>query len=188
MGYNAKEVYGGTRLRAEDLEGKAPAVLTITDIELAEFVDKETNRPKKMLELKFAGTDKSLLLNFSNASYVSDLYGSDTDAWLGKKIVVYHERVMFGTKLVGALRVRSVEAELQVRAMLKAHAERAAGNQLGTGGYEAQLPDTDPFGAHGPDVISRSAAMMPKRPREEYRAMPSQMPPLEDDPNSDIPF
>ena len=185
MGFSAKQTYAGTRLKAEDLEGRPPAVMTITEVTLDEFTDKESGQKKKLLELHFAGTDKTLSCNFANASYISELFGDDTDGWGGGRIVLYHTRVQFGAKMVGAIRVRSIEAEQILRAEAKAGAARRAAAPA------ALTLDNDPLDAVGPDVIMRGVESLNLggAPRQApQRPTFSTMPVLEEDDLDGIPF
>lgn len=108
------DVFGGNFLKAEDLGGRAVAV-TIEEVEVKDFDD------GKKLILSFAGKDKKLVCNRTNASIIEEVTGcSDTDDWVGKKVVLVVKKVEFQGKLVPAIRVdlnaapqRSVSAPTQ---------------------------------------------------------------------------
>ena len=103
MGFNTKDIYrGGNGLKAVDLQKKKWRV-TIKDVQLAQF--DENGKTKRMLDLSFNETDKTLMLNRTNCTSIEYLYGPDTDAWLGKQIVLYPTMVAFQGNQVEAIRV-----------------------------------------------------------------------------------
>ena len=106
MGFNADEIYASQsdRLKAADLQ-KRKHVLSIKDVTLAEFTDKETGKEKRLLELGFNETNKTLLLNKTNTESISYIHGPDTDGWIGAEIILYPTRVSFGDKMVEAIRI-----------------------------------------------------------------------------------
>ena len=59
----------------------------------------------------FQGKEKKLvILNKTNFGRIAYLYGNDTDAWIGKEIVIYPELVEYaGKPTVEAIRVRPPE-------------------------------------------------------------------------------
>lgn len=95
---NINQLYGGDYLKASDLMGKARTV-TIAGGHPKEFDDGKTK-----LVLSFKGTDKTLVLNATNANMIADSYGPDSDAWTGKAIELRPERVNFAGKMVDAIR------------------------------------------------------------------------------------
>lgn len=93
------DIFGGNYLKAEDLGGRAVTV-TIEDVEVKEFDD------GKKLVIGFAGKEKKLVCNRTNASIIEEVTGeSDTDNWIGKKVVLVVKKVEFQGKLVPAIRV-----------------------------------------------------------------------------------
>lgn len=89
----------GTYLKAADLQGRAITAV-IEDCRL-EHLDDES----KPL-LTFRGKEKGLLLNKTNAGFLAQVLGDDTDGWRGKSIELYPTRVMFAGKMVDAIRIR----------------------------------------------------------------------------------
>lgn len=93
------EVFSGNFLKSDDLKGASPTV-TISQVELKEFDD------GKKIVLHFAGKDKQLVINKTNASIIAENLGSDdTDDWTGKRIQLCVKKVEFQGKLVPAIRV-----------------------------------------------------------------------------------
>lgn len=96
-------VFGGGFLKAEDIAGKQPGV-TIESVEVKEFDD------GKKLIIHFAGKDKALVCNKTNAAIITEITGSDdTDDWEGKRIVLCTRKVEMSGKLVPAIRVMMPE-------------------------------------------------------------------------------
>ena len=97
---NVNDIYkSGNTLKAEDLKGHTVKV-TIENYELKKFED------GAKLILSFAGKEKGLVCNKTNAMIIQSAYGPDTDGWLGKTIEIYPDKTTFGGKLVDCLRVR----------------------------------------------------------------------------------
>jgi len=90
----------GTNLRATDLGDKSWP-LTIQEVEEYAFDD------GTKLILRFTKGDRGLILNKTNARKIAAMYGTDTDSWLGKEIVLAAEDVEFQGDLVKGIRVQS---------------------------------------------------------------------------------
>lgn len=90
-------------LKAADLQGGKP-IVTIEKAEVVENTyDGET---KKQIVLTFSGKDKVLGLNFTNASRIAELTGTeDFQDWVGTSIKLYVEQVKFQNKMVDAIRI-----------------------------------------------------------------------------------
>lgn len=94
------EIFSGDYLKAEDLQGRSVPV-TISAVSVKEFDD------GKKLILSFAGKDKQLVCNKTNASIIQEVLGSsDTDDWVGQKVTLITKKVEFQGKLVPAIRVK----------------------------------------------------------------------------------
>ena len=83
---NIDDVYssGSQWLKSEDLGGRS----VIVKIESVEAVTLP-NEDKQKLEVRFAGSDKALLLNVTNARTIAELYGKDTDEWFGHELELF---------------------------------------------------------------------------------------------------
>jgi hypothetical protein len=92
-------------LKASDLKGRK-CLVTMRSLTIEEIGGE--HKPV----LLFDGSDKGLVLNKTNATIIADIYGDETDDWVGKKITIYPARVEFQGKIVDAIRV-----ELQQRAL-----------------------------------------------------------------------
>lgn len=83
------DIYGGNSswLKAEDLKGSKPVVV-ISNAEIRE--NTYQGETKKQIVLSFEGKEKMLGLNFTNASKIAELTGSDNYLeWIGTAIKLY---------------------------------------------------------------------------------------------------
>jgi arabinogalactan endo-1,4-beta-galactosidase len=86
-------------LKASDLQGNA---VTVT---MAHVSMEAVGKDQKPI-LYFQGKERGLVLNKTNASKISEMYGDDTDNWTGGKIILYEAMVDFKGDTVAAIRVR----------------------------------------------------------------------------------
>lgn len=85
-------------LKCADLQGKSVTV-KIERVEMEQIG--EDHRPVAY----FYGKEKGFVLNKTNGSTISDMYGDDTDGWDGKEITLRPTRVDFRGERVDAIRV-----------------------------------------------------------------------------------
>jgi hypothetical protein len=97
------DVFPSRHLKNEDLGGFGGQDRTVTIDEVTKhtFDDGET---KPIVH--FADCDKSLVCNVTNWNIIEELYGEDSDDWLGKQITLYVAKVDYGGKRVPGIRVR----------------------------------------------------------------------------------
>lgn len=93
------EVFPSNYLKADDLQGRKPSVV-IADARM-ELLGKD-----QKLILYFQNKDKGMVCNKTNAGRISDMYGDDTDEWIGKEIILTSEFVEFQGKTTKGLRVQ----------------------------------------------------------------------------------
>lgn len=86
-------------IKASDLKGRDVTVV-IASAEIESIGD------DRKLVLGFQGKEKTLVCNRTNAMVISDMYGMDTDQWLGREIVLFATKVPFQGKLTDAVRVK----------------------------------------------------------------------------------
>lgn len=94
---------------AFDLDGR-DVTLTIEKVFAGE-VQGEKGRKSKKPVIKFVGKDKKLAVNKTNGKTIAQLYGTDTDGWLGKAITLYPTTTDFGGDTVECIRVRPQRPE-----------------------------------------------------------------------------
>lgn len=66
-------------------------------------------RKSKKPVVKFKGAEKKLALNKVNSHAIAKLYGFETEAWVGKKVVLFKSRTQMGGEEVDCIRVRGVK-------------------------------------------------------------------------------
>ncbi len=101
----ASDIYSNAFLRAADLEGKT-LTFTIKNVDTGELPD-----GKQQLIVEFRETESKLGLNKTNKNVLVDLYGDETDEWIGKKVSLYPTRVDFQGKRVDAIRIEDRKPE-----------------------------------------------------------------------------
>jgi hypothetical protein len=97
---------GGKYLKKDDCD--PPLLLTISGF--AEENVATDDKPQEMKwVMQFEESEKGLVMNTTNLQLAAIAFGSqDTDDWLGKQIVCYHDpNISFGGKVVGGVRVRA---------------------------------------------------------------------------------
>ena len=93
-------------LRGSELEGELE--LIIRDVRMVQ-IDPNDDAPKVVV---FFNDGSPLILNSGNWNIIEDMYGDDSDEWIGKKIRVwFNPDVEFQGKRVGGIRVRT-QAEM----------------------------------------------------------------------------
>lgn len=90
-------------LRAADLESDATFTIKKVDIETVGQGNDADEKPV----VYFKETDKGLALNKTNANTIANLYGGETNEWVGKQVTLFPTEVDFGGKQTLAIRVRS---------------------------------------------------------------------------------
>ncbi len=97
------ETYPSKYLKATDLGGQDRTVTISACVqdELGQGSEKEI---KPILH--FQGREKGLVLNKTNATTIAEVYGDDTESWIGRAIVLFAMTVPFQGKLVPSIRVR----------------------------------------------------------------------------------
>ena len=97
-------LYPSKYLRSADLQGK-DVTLTIEKVSVDELQMRGGLRQKKPV-VYFAKTEKMLVLNKTNAMTIAELYGLETDEWIGKQITIWPTQDRFGPDVVDCIRVR----------------------------------------------------------------------------------
>lgn len=91
-------------LEGDSLAGKE-FEMTIKDFG-SEMMPDHKGADELKYTLQFNETDKSLILNKTNAKRLAVLFGPETNEWKGKRIVLYTEEVKAFGKLHNAIRIK----------------------------------------------------------------------------------
>ena len=120
------DIFTGSTLKAGDL-GDKDVTLTITGVEIKEY--EEGSKPV----LSFAGTQKTFVCNKTNANRIAEMHGRKNidEAWVGKQITLYPDRVEFRGDMVDAIRVKILKgAKPKAAAKVKPDWHRGADEPL----------------------------------------------------------
>lgn len=98
------QIYPNTYLSASDI-GNHKLQAVICEVGLV-VLDGE-----QKLALSFEGKQKLMVLNRSNASAMAEVFGQETDGWLGKSVELYTIRTEFKGRPVDGLRLRPLPPE-----------------------------------------------------------------------------
>ena len=95
---NVNEAFPSKYLKASDLSGKKVRVM-ISKVDMEEVGD--GNKPVAY----FAGKQKGLVLNKTNAMIIASQYGPETNGWEGAEIDLYPGKTQFNGQMVDCLKV-----------------------------------------------------------------------------------
>ncbi len=96
------EAFASKYLKAADLQGRRVFLqINIVQEENIGRDDKPENKPV----MYFMGKEKGLVLNKTNADQLAAMYGDESDAWQGKTIELYTQKVQYQGQAVDGIRV-----------------------------------------------------------------------------------
>lgn len=98
------DVFPTKYVTAADLQGRT-ITLTIKAVTLEEMLTHDNKTVSKPVAW-FERTMKGLVMNATNARVIANLYGDNTDAWMGKRINIYPTQVRAFGKMTDCIRVR----------------------------------------------------------------------------------
>lgn len=96
---NLDEIYQSSTIKAQDLNGRE-VTLTINGFQAVDFDG------AKKLVLSFAETEKTLVCNKTNGTTIGQLYGSNVDSWIGKRITLFPTQTDWAGSQVACIRVK----------------------------------------------------------------------------------
>jgi len=99
-----KTLFPSKYVAASDLRDQAVSVVT-ERLTVEEMPGDGEKRPV----LYFRGQHKGLVVNVTNAKRLAKMFGTDTDAWLGKEITLYPSETDFRGESVPCVRVKVME-------------------------------------------------------------------------------
>ena len=103
MGINMSQAFPTKYLSANDVTDQGITV-RIQSVQM-EQVDQDTTKPAKPV-VYFQGEHRGMVLNVTNNNTIMDMYGADSDGWVGRDIVLFKTAVDFQGRMVNAIRVR----------------------------------------------------------------------------------
>jgi hypothetical protein len=115
---NINDAYPDKYLKADDLKGQEiPVVITRADIE-----EIGQNKDRKIV-LYFKDRGKAMVCNKTNARRIAFAYGPESQAWVGKTVVVFPEMVDYKGQPTWALRIKLPANVMQQMAQAPAGAQ-----------------------------------------------------------------
>lgn len=108
------DVYGGNYLNAATLKSEGLVNKSLT-IDGAEIVELGATNPRPKVVLSFKETEKRLPLNKTNAGIISEVFGDETDVWVGKQIYLRITKRNFQGKIVDGIEATIREQKLLFR-------------------------------------------------------------------------
>lgn len=124
----------------DDVE--SPVVWTVAGVSKVEMSDDDGGKKSPPVMTFKEDHAKPLILNNTNWMVLEDLYGDDSDKWVGHPIELYKDpAVMFGGKRVGGVRVRKPQngnGEYTIDSLKDLREKLVA-----AGGTKPHLTDTD---------------------------------------------
>jgi hypothetical protein len=97
------DLYSSKHLKPSDLAGR-PATATIKEVTVEAFQNDGDNVRKAVLQFD-PNVIKPLVVNKTNYLILAHAYGANTDAWMGKQIVLSPSMTPFKGKMVETIRV-----------------------------------------------------------------------------------
>lgn len=138
MGINMNDAFPSKWLKADDIDGDTP--VTIQDVQMQNIGDDE-RKPV----IWFREFDKGMVLNKTNATNVSSLYGPDSDAWIGRPMTLATAMVDFQGKSTRALRLYPPPRQSKANASVQTSHQRPLNNEAPAGAREFAPLEDDPF-------------------------------------------
>jgi hypothetical protein len=102
------DLYSSNRLKCADLGGK-PVTVTTKDVTIEPFQNDGENVRKAVLHFH-GNVIKPLVVNKTNYVILAHAFGPNTDAWVGKQIVLSPSMTPFKGKMVETIRVEPLRA------------------------------------------------------------------------------
>jgi hypothetical protein len=102
---NIGTVFPSKYLKSADIAvAGRPVPVVIDRIEIHDVGggDKQEDKPV----LFFRGKEKGMVMNITNANAISEVYGAETDDWIGQTIELYVAKVQFQNRMVDAIRIQ----------------------------------------------------------------------------------
>ena len=92
-----------------DIEAHGEVTVTIEDVIQGELALEGTSQTERKPLLKFAGKQKTMVLNATNAKTLEALYGPHVEGWRGKRVTIYVGKTSFGKQRnINCLRIKNV--------------------------------------------------------------------------------
>lgn len=104
------EMFPSNLLKAQDVTdagGEMP--LTISKIDMKDFDG--DNGAKERKPIIFFANDKQMVCNKTNGTTLGEMFGNETDDWIGKEITLIVQSVDFAGKSTPAIRIKNLNSK-----------------------------------------------------------------------------
>jgi hypothetical protein len=92
-------------LKQSDIDGEA--LVTVESVKRVN-VAREDEDPEYKFTIKFAEYERGMVLNSTNIKRLGKALGDDSDAWIGKQVVIYVDPdIEYAGTVTGGLRIRA---------------------------------------------------------------------------------
>lgn len=146
-------LFPGRFIKAAEFKGRE-VTLTISALDLVDL-PQDTGPEKARGVISFRESKKQWVLNRTNAVCLKEMFGRETDAWLGKRVTLYPAQASFGRERVLAVRVKgSPDIAAPVDAEIKLPRRKPVQMRLvPTGKKQGSAPAAAPIADEEADAI-----------------------------------
>ena len=109
---NISGAFPSRYLKAADIPSGRPVPVVVRSVEM-EAIETEHGSLEDKPILYFMDKTKGLVLNRTNAATLSELYGDETDSWVGQRIDIIATDTTFRGRMVPCLRLRNAETQAE---------------------------------------------------------------------------
>lgn len=92
-------------VKTEDLQGREHQLI-IDRVEMGEVMNQDTNKSEDKPVIFWRGKAKGMILNITNWDTLEEIYGDETDHWVGQPMTLYPTETRFGNRKVPCMRIR----------------------------------------------------------------------------------
>lgn len=104
------EMFPSNLLKAADVtDAGGEMLLTIAKIEMKDF--DSDNGSKERKPIIFFTNDKQMVCNKTNGTALGEMFGNDSDDWVGKNITLIVQSVDFAGKSTPAIRIKNLSSK-----------------------------------------------------------------------------
>ncbi len=96
---NINDQFPSKYLKASDLQGRSISV------KIREVVSETIGQDQRTV-MYFVGKQKGMVVNRTNGMTIAEIWGPETDAWIGGELEIFSMKVPYQGKLTDGLRVR----------------------------------------------------------------------------------
>lgn len=97
---NINDAFPGKYFKASDVA--EPKTMTITNVGMEQLQD-GTQKPA----VYFSESQQAFVLNKTNANFMSQAFGAQTEGWTGKQVILYKDQAAFQGRMVDCVRVKA---------------------------------------------------------------------------------